>query len=80
MAGITQKSCGALFPLCSLQKTKAKTKPNLMGILILKKACSGAIVKVFVIMTIIKSILLIIANNDNNNSNNNDNNNNKNNN
>ena len=50
------------------KKTKMKTKPNWMGILILKKACSGAIVKVFVVITIIiKTIIMTIVNNDNNN-------------
>ena len=29
MAGITQKSCGALFPLWSLQKAKNKNKTKL---------------------------------------------------
>ena len=76
MAGLTQKSCGALFPLRSLQKIEAKTKPHWMGILILKNACSGAIVKVFVVTTIIKTIIMTTVNNDNNKSNNNDDNNN----
>ena len=52
-----------------------------MGILILRKACSGGIVKVFVVITIIKAIILTKVNNDNNNSiNNNENNDNSNNN
>ena len=49
MARITEKSCGVLFPLWSLQKIKTKTKPNGMSFLISKKAFSGAIVKVFVV-------------------------------
>ena len=47
-----------------------------MGILILRKACSGGIVKVFVVITIIKAIILTKVNNDNNNSINNNNSNN----
>ena len=81
MAGITQKSWGALFPLWSLQKTKMKTKTHWIGILISKKACS--IIKVFVVATIIKTIIMTRANsnkNDNNNNNNNKNSNNNNNN
>ena len=59
----------------SLQKKKkAKTKPNWMGILILKKACYGATVKVFVVITIIKTIIMILATNDDKNSINNNNN------
>ena len=42
-----------------------------MGFLIQKKACSGAIVKVFVVIAIIKSITMTIANNNNSNNNNN---------
>ena len=38
-----------------------------MGILILKKACYGVIVKVFVVVTIIKTIIMTIVNNDNKN-------------
>ena len=47
-----------------------------MGILILKKACYGAIVKVFVLITVIKTIIMRLVNSDNNNSINNNNNNN----
>ena len=50
-----------------------------MGILILKKACYGAIVKVFVLITVIKTIIMTLVNSDNNNSINNNNNNNNNN-
>ena len=39
-----------------------------MGILILRKACSEGIVKVFVVITIIKAIIMTKVNNDNNNS------------
>ena len=46
-----------------------------MSILILRKACYGAIVKVFVIITIIKAITMILVHSDNNNSINNNNNN-----
>ena len=59
------------------KKTKTKTKPSWIGILILKKACYGATVKVFVVITIIKMIVMTIVNNDNNNSIINDSNNNK---
>ena len=45
-----------------------------MGILILKKACYGAIVKVFVLITVIKTIIMTLVNSDNNNSINNNNN------
>ena len=38
-----------------------------MGILILMKACYGAIVKVSVVITIIKTIIMTIVNNDKNN-------------
>ena len=44
-----------------------------MGIVILKKAYSGALVKVSVVITIKKTIIMTIVNNDNNNSNNNNN-------
>ena len=37
------------------KKTKTKTKPNWMGIVILKKAYSGALVKVSVVITIKKN-------------------------
>ena len=50
-----------------------------MGILILKKACSGEIVKVFAVITITKAIIMTKVNNDNKNSNNNNDNNNSNN-
>ena len=62
-----------------LQKAKTKTKLNWIGILILKKACSGVTVKVFVVITIIKTItaiVTIIINNNSNNNKDNDNNNN----
>ena len=67
-----------------LEKAKTKTKLNWIGILILKKACSGVTVKVFVVITIIKTItaivtiimIIIIINNNSNNNKDNDNNNN----
>ena len=46
-----------------------------MGFLILRKACSGGIVKVFVVITIIKAIIMTKVNNDNSNSTNYNNNN-----
>ena len=64
MAGMTQKSWGALFPLRSLQKNKnEKKQTNWMGILISK----NIIIKVFILIMIIKTIIMTRANNDSNN-------------
>ena len=57
-----------IFIVVPSKKTKTERKSNLMGILILKKACYRAIVKVFVVITIIKTIIMEIVNHDNNNS------------
>ena len=59
MAAITQKkTMGLNFHRGPLQKKKnsnKKSKTKLNGVLTLKKACSRTIVKVFVIITIIKT-------------------------
>ena len=76
MAGMTQKSWGALFPLRSLQKNKnEKKQTNWMGILISK----NIIIKVFILIMIIKTIIMTRANNDSNNNYNNNSSNNSNN-
>ena len=78
MAGITKKAVNLYFH-CGPFK-KQKRKQNLIEWvfelilnceLILRKPCSGAIAKVFVVITIIKTIVLTVVNSDNSNSNNN---------